>query len=409
MPRIQIEALENDLLLRGVWEGLGKPEAHVTGGYVRDLLLGRESVDLDLVLPGTIEAASDPARRLAARLDARPHLLGQGTNKVWRIQTSRIKIELWPRGSLSLDQDIRRRDFTFNALVWHLPSGPLVDRVQGVSDLETGILRAIKRKNLELDPVRLVRAARFLAQLPNLEIDPRTAAWIRSLAPGLRRSPPERIGQELLALLVASEAERGLRALARLGLLRRAMPKTTRCDDAWFSNHVEAASRMQPTTHPQRAALAAAGSAAPLALLVRAWGKPDTEALAPYAWPRTLRHHAARAARMMDEAPAVAGGSLGDRRSFIHRAGSAFPTVLAAAAAVDPDHEWARWWRLWRDRGPSLIRPEPLLTGQEIGSLLGLSPGPALGRAVDALSEAQVRGEIRTAEGAKRLLASRMR
>ena len=66
MSGIDTKALEGDLLLRGVWEGLGAPECHLTGGYIRDRFLGRKSVDLDLVLPGTLESATDPARRLAA-------------------------------------------------------------------------------------------------------------------------------------------------------------------------------------------------------------------------------------------------------------------------------------------------------------------------------------------------------
>ena len=120
MPKIDAKVLENDLLLRGVWEGLGTPECLVTGGYLRDRLLGLESVDLDVVLPGALEDAAGPARRLAARLDTRPHVLGRDDNRVWRIESPEIKIELWCLGELGLDQDIRRRDFTCNALVWSL-------------------------------------------------------------------------------------------------------------------------------------------------------------------------------------------------------------------------------------------------------------------------------------------------
>jgi hypothetical protein len=405
MPRIDTNALDGDLLLRGVWEGLGAPECHVTGGYVRDRLLGRESVDLDLVLPSSVEAATHPAHRLAARLDTRAHLLGQGANRVWRIETPDLKVELWPLGSRGLDQDIRRRDFTCNALFWKLPGGPLLDRVKGIDDLDAGILRAIKRKNLERDPVRLVRAARFLAQLPDIELENRTARWIQALAPRARRSPRERVGQELLALVTAGGAERGLRTLADLGLLTHTAVQGTSCDEAWLRANIEAASRMRPTTHPLPAALAVAGSAAALSLLIRAWGLPHPDAIAQYAWPRVLRSRAARAASMIDEAAAVAEGPVGNRRALIHRAGSAFPTVLAAAAAVDPDRPWARWWRLWRTRGASLVHPRPLLTSEDICSVLGISPGPTLGRAVSALTEAQVRGEIRTAAGARSWLS----
>ena len=150
MPPIDTTALDGDLLLRGVWEGLGNPVCHLTGGYVRDRLLGRTSVDLDLVLPGDLAQSGGPARRLAARLDTRAHVLGRDQKRVWRIETSELKVELWPLGNLSLDQDIERRDFGCNALMWKLPDGPLVDRVGGIEDLAARRLRALSRANLML-------------------------------------------------------------------------------------------------------------------------------------------------------------------------------------------------------------------------------------------------------------------
>ncbi|MCU0232545.1 MAG: hypothetical protein MUE90_00720 [Thermoanaerobaculales bacterium] len=404
MPRIDISVLERDLLLKGVWESLGAPRCLVTGGYLRDRLLGRATTDLDLVMPGTADEVRGPAQRLAARLDASAHLLGRGENRVWRIDTSGLKVELWPLGTLDLERDIRRRDFSINALMWPLPAGPLDDRVGAVADLENGVLRAVARRNLVEDPVRLVRTARFLAQLPGLELEARTAGWVRSLAPRLRHAPRERLGQELLRLVTAAGAERGLRALLELGLLTRTSPSATSCDPAWLGTNAEAASRLRPTAHPHRAALGIAGDAPALTLLLRAWGSPHADAVAGYAWPRTVRHHAARAARMLDEALSVVDAAAAERRSFIHRAGASFPSVLAVAAALEPGRSWARWWRLWRDRGRELVEPEPLLPGEEVGALLGIPPGPELGRAVDALTRAQVRGEVRTQEGAARWL-----
>jgi tRNA nucleotidyltransferase/poly(A) polymerase len=366
--------------------------------------LGRESVDLDLVLPGDIDAVRGPARRLAGRLDARAHILGRDEKRVWRIETGRLKVELWPLGELGLTQDIRRRDFTCNALMWQMPEGPLVDRVGGIDDLETGTLRAVKKKNLENDPVRLVRAARFLAQFPDFDIDQRTAVWIRSLASRVGRAPSERLGQELMRLLTVSDLERGFRALLDLGLLQRIVRPATRFDGGWLTANLGAASRMRPSTHPNRAALHAAGDAAPLAMLLRAWGSPHPDAIAGYAWPRTLRLRAARAATFLNETLTTVDTSAADRRIVIHRAGEAFPAALAFAAAVEPEHPWERWWRQWRERGPELVNPEPLLTGVEVSAALGISPGPVLGRAIDALTKAQVRGEVRTAGGARRWL-----
>jgi tRNA nucleotidyltransferase (CCA-adding enzyme) len=405
MPQIDANALEGDLLLRGVWEGLGTPECHLTGGYVRDRLLGRESVDLDLVLPGSLETATGPARRLAARLDTRAHVLGRGANRVWRIETPEIKIELWPLADLDLDQDIKRRDFSCNALVWRLPDGPLDDRVGGVADLESQVIRALSKKNLEEDPVRLVRAPRFLAQLEGFDIEPRTSRWVRELAPNCVNAPRERVGQELLKLLGARAAGAGIRALMDLWLLKPAAPIASRCDRHWLESHAEAASRLAGTAaHPVPAAVREAGIAAHLALLLRGWGNPGANAVAEYAWPRTLRRPAARAAALLDQALATVDAPAAERRLFIYFAGKAFPVAVALAAAVEPDQPWARWWRLWRERSEELVNPAPLLTGKEIEALLGTGPGPALGRAIDALIEAQVRGDVRTASGAERWL-----
>lgn len=402
MPQVNQHGLEGDLLLRGVWEGLGTPECHITGGYVRDRLLGRGSVDLDLVLPGDIETVAGPARRLAARLDTRAHVLGRDANRVWRIESPEIKIELWPLGNLSPDEDIRRRDFSCNALFWQLPHGPLDDRIGGRGDLENGVIRALSKQNLEDDPVRLVRGPRFLAQLAGFKLDPKTADWISSLAPSVAEAPRERIGQELLKLLAAPGAAEGLRSLLELGLFEPAAPEAARFDRDWFEHNLSAASRLSGSApHPVAAAVRAGGNAPRLALIFRAWGCPDGDTVAPYAWSRIERLHAARAAALLEHTLTTVEAPAADRRSFIHTAGTAFPATLAFGAAVEPHRPWARWWRMWRERGQELVSPEPLLSGEEIANILEIEPGPALGRAISAVTKAQVRGEVKSTEGAK--------
>lgn len=406
MPQIDISVLEDDLLLRGVWEGLGMPPCHATGGYVRDRLLGRETFDLDLVMPGNLDDARGPARRLAAQLDTRAHILGRENKRVWRIETPEINIEIWPPGDLSFDEDIRRRDFSCNAIVWHLPNGPLEDRTGGVDDLSQGLLRAISKENLEDDPVRLVRAPRFLAQLEGFSLDTKTAGWMRDLAVRLETAPRERVGQEMLKLLRAPGAERGLRSLVDLDLLGPAAPLDEHCDPGWLESHTTVPSRLAGAApHPVPSALREAGDAARLALLLRLWGAPSDHVVAAYAWQRTDRRHGARAAVLLDHALATVDAPAADRRAFIHSTGASFPTIFALAAAVDADNPaWRRWWRMWRDRSGELVDPRPLLSGQEIAAHLGLESGPGLGRAVDALAEAQVRLEVRTPGGARRWL-----
>ncbi len=217
--------LRDDPLLQRVWEQLGSPAGCcVTGGYVRDRLLGRPSNDLDLTIDDDADGAARPARRLAKALGVRAHLLGTAPHAIWRIETPTLKIELWPLGGLTREDDIRRRDFSCNALSWNLPDGPLIDLVGGIEDLERRRLRAISRANLEDDPIRLLRAPRFLAQLPDFALDDQTRSWIAALAPSLAKAPRERVGQELLTLLRGPAASRGLAECLDLGSVRSSCP-----------------------------------------------------------------------------------------------------------------------------------------------------------------------------------------
>ncbi len=148
MKLVEPRVLRDDPLLIRVWGDLGRPvRCAVAGGYLRDRLLGRTSNDLDLTIDGDTAGAARPAKRLAKALGVRAHLLGTAPHEIWRIETSSIKVELWPLGGLTREEDIRRRDFSCNALSWELPDGPLVDLAGGLDDLRSGRLRAISRAN----------------------------------------------------------------------------------------------------------------------------------------------------------------------------------------------------------------------------------------------------------------------
>ncbi len=405
------QALRTDRLMMGVWRDMGRPTCFVAGGYLRDRLLGRPSTDLDFTLPGTVESVAAPARQLAAARGTRPHLLGREPRAVWSIDTEELSVELWPLGSLTIDDDILRRDFTCNALVWQLPDGPLIDNVGGLDDLRSGRLTAVSRGNLQDDPLRLLRAARFLAQLEFLEFDHRTATFIRELAPALAQAPRARAGHELRQMLAARGAERGLRSMLELGTFRHAAPAGSAPDPAWMEAHAAAIGRLAGSRrHPVPAAIREAGPAAPLALLLRGWGCPDDERVAEYSWPRDERAAAGRASRLLERGIAGVEGDAVERRELIHLTGADTPVLIAAAAAIagrDPSAapRWRRWWAQWRRQGTLLASPPALLPSDEIAARCGLGPGPGLGRVLRRLRLAQVRGEVRSAAGARRWIA----
>ena len=274
-----------------VWKLMGRPACVLTGGYVRDRLLGRQSGDLDFALEGNAELVAETAATLATALGTRPHLLGKEPRWVWRVDGAGVKVELWPRGGFrTLEDDIWRRDLSVNAIVWKLPERRLVDLVGGLDDLRRLRLRAISRGNLEDDPVRLLRVARFLAKLEQFELDGTTGQWIRELAPLLAQAPRERVGQELSGLLGTPGAIRGVQAMLDLGLHVPSAPADTDLDLAWLRRHLKAAGMLagsgRSSRHPVPGAIEEAGDAARIALLLRAWRVHEQRQVAPYCWTR---------------------------------------------------------------------------------------------------------------------------
>jgi tRNA nucleotidyltransferase/poly(A) polymerase len=391
-----------------VWQAMGRPRCYLIGGYVRDRLLGHDSADLDFTLAGDAAAVEAPAGKLARAYGVRAHLLGQAPRCIWRVEgKNHLKVELWPMGELSLEEDIQRRDFTCNAIALSLPEQRLIDIVGGVSDIKARRLRAISRGNLVDDPVRLLRAARFLAHLGHFELAPETRLAVAELAPSLARAPRERVGQEMLSMLRARQLGRGLQSMIELGLLAPAAPAEVQVDAPWLQANLDAVSRLSGAMrHPVPGAVGELGVAACLALVLRAWGVNHHQQVAAYCWSRPLRMAAATAAKLLSETIATVRLPVADRRQLIHRAGEAFPVVLTLAAAVAADTEprlWQRWWQQWRRSGPKLVKPRLLIPATEISKLTGAT-GKELGRLIHHLITAQVRGTVRTPGGARRLI-----
>ena len=134
--------------------------------------------------------------------------------------------------SLSVEDDMRRRDFTVNAMARRLRTGELVDPVGGEADLRAGVLRAVSPQSFREDPLRLVRALRFVSQL-GFEPDQGTLQQMREEAGAVKLVSGERIGGglqadgmgELSKLLLGSEPARALRLARDTGILVALLPE----------------------------------------------------------------------------------------------------------------------------------------------------------------------------------------
>jgi hypothetical protein len=249
-----------------------------------------------------------------------------------------------------------------------------------------------------------------VAELPAFRIDHQTVHWIRELSPRLAYAPKSRIGQELIRILRADGSEGGVRSVLDLDLFRTSAPTEGVLDPGWLHEHAASCTLLaSPDAHPVPAALKAAGDGARLVPLLVSWGHPGDDAIADYGWSRRSRRHAVCTADMLDLALAAVDAPAADRRELIHRSGDAFPTLMAAAAAIDhattsPSNGWHRWWNQWQRNGPELVKPRLVLAADEVAAAIGCDPGPELGAAMSRLAIAQVRGEVRTANGARRWL-----
>lgn len=214
-------------------------QAFVIGGYVRDLLLGRPSKDIDIVVLGSgMEFAEKCAETLRVKKVALFKTYGTAQFKYKDLEiefvgarkesyTSDSRKPAVESGTLSDDQN--RRDFTINALALSLHPdtfGDLIDPFGGEEDLEKGIIRTPLEPSQTYsdDPLRMLRAIRFATQL-NFTIENKSLHAIQDNAHRLEIISKERIAVELNKIILANEPSRGFKLLSSTRLLHEFFPE----------------------------------------------------------------------------------------------------------------------------------------------------------------------------------------
>ena len=210
----------------------------VVGGYVRDILLRRHSKDIDFVAVGSgIDLAKSVARKLKVRISvyatygtAQVRADGQELEFVGARKESYTPDSRNPEVSAgSLEDDLRRRDFTINAMALSVNSedfGALIDPFDGLTDLQRRTLRTPLDPDVTFsdDPLRMMRAIRFATQL-DFRIDPDTFEAIKRNASRLEIITRERINDELSKIMRSPRPSVGWRLLDESGLLPLVFPE----------------------------------------------------------------------------------------------------------------------------------------------------------------------------------------
>lgn len=402
------------------------------GGYVRDRLLGREPREIDLAVGGS---ALGLAGRLADRLGGRFYVLDEARGFA-RILVERrgavVTVDVAAVQGSGIEEDLARRDFTVNAMALPLTTDgegqPLVDPLGGREDLQAAVLRPLGPGVFQADPVRLLRAVRLEAQL-GFRLTAEGEAAVREQAALLAHPSRERLRQELGLLLELPRPAAGLRRLVQLGLAEGLFPSALPRPDHALTV-LEALERLVAES-PARPALGEVLSGGQtrlamlrLAALLHHAGRHDDPGLERRRLEALLlglrfgrqeaQACATPATTLWKVEEAVLEG-LPRRRLFrlLDFLGPhSLPAFLLWGAhqeAAPPRRDWQRelegLLRAYED--PSL-RPEPVLSGDDLMAELSLEPGPSVGWLLSQVREAQAEGLVRTRqealEQARRLL-----
>jgi tRNA nucleotidyltransferase (CCA-adding enzyme) len=416
-------------------------DAYLVGGAVRDELLGLESKDADFVVPGVdfdgLRRALEPhgrvqelevaGRQVGARLypndknvrAAAPAGIEFAPPRAERSTgPGRHDFEIVADPSLSIEDDMARRDFTVNAVARRLDTGDLVDPFGGVDDLKRGVLRTVGPRSFAEDPLRIVRGLRLVSQL-GLTPDEGTLQQMRDEADSVRLVSGERVGGglhadgmgELSKLLLGAQPAHALRLARDTGVLTALLPElepTIGFVQDSKRQHLPLDEHIFEVV--QAAADADASLAVRLGALVHDAGKPGADgdhaergarladqALGRLRYPARLRTYVTRLVR----AHAFPLDEVDERfaRRFLREYGDELAFDLVAHKEADlrgkrvPQAELDAAVRLRRLLEQERVHPHRLedlaVDGNDLLQI-GYSEGPDLGRALESLLDAVV-------------------
>jgi poly(A) polymerase len=433
---------------------------HLVGGPVRDALLGRSVADLDFATDATPEQVLAACSGWAAAVWTTGAEFGTVglEHGGQRLEVTTYRAERYRPDSRnptvmfgdSLEADLRRRDFTVNAMALSVPDRVFVDPHGGLRDLAAGVLRTPGPavESFADDPLRILRAARFVATLGFTPV-PEVVAAMGELAGRLSIVSVERVRDELVKTLCAADAEQicsALDLLVRAGVAEVVLPELPRLKLTPDEHHHHKDVYVHSLTVLRQAiGREAAGPdlVLRLAALLHDIGKPDTRRFLPDGRV-SFHHHEVRGAEMVRRRLAAlrfpkdvtaqvellvrlhlrfhgygggewtdsavrryvvdAGDQLGRLHALVRSDCTTRNADKARRLAASYDELERRIGALAEHEDLAAVRPD--LDGTEIMAALGIGPGPLVGRAWRHLKEVRLeRGPLSREEAGAVLTA----
>ena len=206
--------IKDDFILKDINEG------YLVGGMVRDYFLGKNSTDRDIA----IKNAEQFAKRLAKKFDA-TFITLDDENKIYRLilKDKENYLDISELRGESIEDDLRQRDFTINAIAYDLKANKFIDSLGGIGDIENKCLREISEENFIDDPLRILRAFRFMATT-GFEINEDLEKMLNKHKELLNLPAKERIHDEIIKLFGGKYTSKALSKMFDTGLLEVIFP-----------------------------------------------------------------------------------------------------------------------------------------------------------------------------------------
>ncbi len=370
---------------------------YMVGGCVRDLLLNRTSLDIDVVVEGSAASISRAAaKHFKAKLVSHPQFLTHTI--VFRdgrhLDIATARTETYPESAAlpvvepaSLQEDLYRRDFSINAMAISLNKsdmGHIWDPFGGMEDMQAKKIRVLHAQSFKDDPTRIYRAARFAGRF-GYDLEWRTREWLNEAIslqlPGILSGA--RLREELIPLLMEEDPRPMFRLLSQWGALSFLVPnlKWEKTHDTLFGHVLKQPEKTDTLL---------------LRLLVLMHAIPFTKAvgsLGHLMFPQKTIDHVESALNILTR---IKEGSFtstdlkmlarkplpAEIKYFVSQALKLKSLVPRKGVDVD--------WQRYQDSAPTL-------TGQDVRDL-GYKPGPVFTKIFDALREARWEGKLRTRE-----------
>jgi len=377
-------------------------EAYLVGGCVRDMVLGIEPSDYD------IATSAHPEQVI--RIFPRTEAIGAQFGVVLVIYRGHpFEVATFRSDDAYVDgrrptgvsftnaeQDVLRRDFTINGLLYDPISKEIIDYVSGKQDIQDRVIRAIgdPRKRFEEDKLRVLRAVRFGARL-GYSIAPDTWAAVCQMAPLIHQVSSERIREELVRILTEGEAARGVRMLEEAGLRHQILP------EVHWSEQLDRALRLLNR-----------GAAPDFAMAVLLHETPPADVIRIVERLKFSRAEMQRTVSLVENLAkfaAVDQMSASALKRFFRLDRFDDYLEFARIHAVAADHDLQQYqyavarYQAW---SPADIAPPPFISGEDLIAM-GFEPGPLFKKILTQVEDEQLEGNIVSREQALDFVRSR--